>query len=340
MSDSAYTIGIDIGGTNTVVGAVGHDGRCVLRTSFPTTSEKTAEDFVARIALCIRDLCTQLPLQFSLLGIGVAAPAARHREGSVRNPANLPWGTVNLVAMLKGHFNLPIALTNDSNAAALGELYYGAGRGRSDFVAMTLGTGLGSGIIVDGKLLYGSNDLAGELGHVILEEDGRECGCHRRGCAETYVSASGLRRTAFELLAQENEESVMRDISFSNLTARKIFDFAIGGDLLAAKAFQITGKYLGRLLVNAVTAYDPEAIILSGGLMESGDLLLNPTREYFNENLLSLYKGGVEIIKSGLPNNDAAILGASSLIGYTTQALQAGASGSSKPPGKRAVLAH
>ncbi len=319
MIDTEYIIGIDIGGTNTVVGVVDSNGACLFKSSFPTSQQKDLDQFIGKLVSTIGELFRKLPGRSSLRGIGVAAPAARHREGTVRNPANLPWGTVNLVEMLKRHFTLPIALTNDSNAAALGEFYFGAGRGKRNFVAMTLGTGLGAGIVMNRELLYGSNDLAGELGHVILEERGRECGCRRRGCAETYVSASGLRRTVFELLAQKNDESVMRDSSFNELSAKTICDLALGGDTIASEAFEITGRYLGRLLANTVAAYDPEAIILSGGLMGAGDLLLRPTRKCFADDLLSLYKGGIEIISSGLANNDAAIIGASCLIGKVAE---------------------
>ena len=314
MTEKKFTIGVDIGGTNTVAGLVSRDGVCLSKLSIPMAGQKNVEEFIQHLTSIIDKLQRKLPAGNGLRGIGLAAPAARHREGIIKDPANLHWGTVNLVDILKRHYGMPIAITNDSNAAALGELNFGAGKGMQNFVVLTLGTGLGAGIITDGRLLYGRNDMAGELGHIILEAGGRQCGCMRRGCAETYASASGLRRTAFDLLARETDESQMREVSFRDLNSKRIYEFASEGDLLALKAFEVTGDYLGRLLANTVAAFDPEAIILSGGLAEAGELLLRPTRKSFEEHVLGLHKGGVEIINSTMSNGDAAILGASCLI--------------------------
>lgn len=309
-----YAIGVDIGGTNTVIGAVDRSGRFLFKTSFPTVGQKTVGDFIKRLTASIDKETRKTPAGFILHGIGLAAPAAQHREGIVKDPANLHWGTVNLVEIIKHQFGVPTAITNDSNAAALGELRYGAGYGKNNFVVLTLGTGLGAGVVVDGRLLYGNNDMAGELGHVVLEYNGRRCGCLRRGCAETYISASGLRRTAIELLARDTDESPIRAISFNDLSAKRIFELASDGDVIATRAFEVTGAYLGRLLANTVAAFDPELVILSGGLTEAGDLLLLPTRKSFEENVLLSHWGTVEIVKSALTNGDAAILGASSLV--------------------------
>ena len=308
------TIGVDIGGTNTVVGAILRDGTFAFKSSFPTTGHKNVEEFIKRLIDSIDKIQTTIAKGSRMCGIGLAAPAARHREGIIKDPANLQWGTVNLVEILKRQYGLPTAITNDSNAAALGEMKYGAGKGMRNFVVLTLGTGLGAGIVMDGRLLYGNNDVAGELGHITLVAGGRQCGCLRRGCAETYVSASGLRRTAFELLALENDDSRMRDVSFNELSSKKIYDLAREGDDLAVKTFDVTGDYLGRLLANAVAAFDPETIILSGGLSEAGDLLLHPTRKSFEENVLGLHRGTVGIVKSTMKDGDAAILGASCLV--------------------------
>jgi glucokinase len=314
VNKNEFTIGIDIGGTNTVVGAVGRDGISPFKSSFPTTGHQNVEEFIQKLTASIDKIQRELPSGSTLRGIGLAAPAARHREGIIKDPANLQWGTVNLVEILKRQYGLPTAITNDSNAAALGEMKYGAGKGLRNFVVLTLGTGLGAGIVMDGRLIYGNNDMAGELGHVTLEPGGRQCGCLRRGCAETYISASGLRRTAFDLLVRDNDDSRMRDVSFHQLSSKMIYDLACEGDRLAQKAFDVTGDYLGRLLANTVAALDPEAIILSGGLVEAGDLLLRPTKRSFEENVLGLQKGMVAILKSAMSNGDAAILGASCLV--------------------------
>ena len=314
VDEKEFAIGVDIGGTNTVVGIVSRSGRCVIKTTFPTTEQKNVEEFIKRLTTTIDKLRGQIPAGSIVGGIGLAAPAARHREGIVKDPANLQWGTVNLVAILKQQYGMATAITNDSNAAALGEMAYGKGKGLQNFVVLTLGTGLGAGIVIDGRLLYGNNDMAGELGHVTLEAGGRLCGCMRRGCAETYVSARGLRRTAFDLLARENDDSILRTISFNELSSKTIYELACKGDSLALKAFEVTGDYLGRLLANTVAAFDPEAIILTGGLAEAGELLFRPTRKSFEESVLGLHKGTVEILKSAMSNEDAAILGASSLV--------------------------
>lgn len=192
MHENVFTVGVDIGGTNTVIGIVDNKGNCLHKTSISMSDQKNAEIFVKTLSLSIKENCAKLPENNILRGIGVAAPAARHHKGIIKNPANLQWGTVNLVEMLSQYFDVPIAITNDSNAAALGELKYGLAQGKSNFITITLGTGLGAGIIVDGKLLYGHNSMAGELGHIIIEPQGRQCGCGRRGCVETVRFCSRI----------------------------------------------------------------------------------------------------------------------------------------------------
>ncbi len=216
--------------------------------------------------------------------------------------------------LLKPDLDLPIVLTNDSNAAALGEMKFGLAKGMKDFVVITMGTGLGAGIVVDGRLLYGENGVAGELGHMIIEPGGRLCGCKRRGCVETYVSATGIRRTVFELMAHSTGETELREISFNQLTAEKTHELARRGDPIAIEAFERTGNILGRVLSNTVAVFDPEAIILSGGLMHAGDFLLEPTIKSFNENVLKLHKRKAVILQSQLKDGEAAIVGASSLV--------------------------
>jgi glucokinase len=309
--ESAGIIGIDIGGTNTVVGFIDEKGNCREQDHIIMSTQTDANMFIDVLASTIKNVIHKHH-NLILQGIGVAAPAARHHEGVIKNPANLKWGVVDIVGMLKQYFDLPIAITNDSNAAALGELHFGSTRGMKNFIVLTLGTGLGAGIIADGRLLYGHNSMGGELGHIMMEPNGRSCGCGRKGCAETYVSATGLRRTVYELLATNNQKSILRSISYDQLTSKKIYELACAGESLAAEAFAVTGKYLGILIANAVAIFDSEAIILSGGLSEAGNLLMEPTIRSFKENALDWQKDSVLIQKSQLHN--AAILGASSMI--------------------------
>ncbi len=314
MQHQKFTIGIDIGGTNTVVGLVAGGGDCVEKTRFLTQECLSIEDFRLKLVGGITELSQKRGGMRHIAGIGIAAPAARHREGTIQSPANLQWGTVDIVNVLKPYYDLPIVLINDSNAAALGEMKFGVAKGMKNFVVITMGTGLGAGIVVDGRLLYGENGVAGELGHMTIEPGGRLCGCKRRGCVETYVSATGIRRTVFELLARSTEETELREISYNQLTAEKTHELARRGDPIAIEAFEFTGKLLGRVLSNTVAVFDPEAIILSGGLMHAGDVLLEPTTKSFSENVLKLHKRKAVILKSQLKDGEAAILGASSLV--------------------------
>jgi glucokinase len=306
--------GVDIGGTNTAVGFVGEDGRVILRSTFPTGGRGTAGEFVDLLSRTIRWMAEKLPSHASLRAIGMAAPAADGRTGMLESPANLNWGSVDLAAMVRERFDLPVAITNDANAALLGEMYYGAAQGMSNVTMITLGTGLGVGAVINGALVLGAHGAAGEFGHITMAVEGRYCGCGRRGCAETYVSAPGLRRTVFELLALRLEESALRHISFSSLTAEDVSKHALQGDTLATEAFNITGWYLGRLIADVALAFDPEAVILFGGLMNAGDLLVVPARRSFEEHALAIARGRIRILVSALNDGRAAILGASRLV--------------------------
>ncbi|HVN47947.1 MAG TPA: ROK family protein [Bacteroidota bacterium] len=312
MKEATLTIGVDIGGTNTVVGVVDTDGVCLHKTSIAMKDQKSAELFMRTLSSTINELCRNLPSNKTICGIGIAAPAARHNKGIVKNPANLQWGTVNLVEMMGQYFDVPIAITNDSNAAALGELKCGLAQGKKNFITLTLGTGLGAGIVVEGALLYGHNSMAGELGHMTIEPQGRRCGCGRRGCVETYVSASGVCRTVFELLEKETDPTKLRSFCYDNLTSLQVFELAQLGDPVAIKAFNMTGDYLGRMIANTVAAFDPELVILSGGLSNAEGALLVPTKKAFEENALEWHKDSVVIKKSHLQN--AAIIGASAMM--------------------------
>ena len=319
MAHQGYKVGIDIGGTNTIAGIVNGRGECIGKAGFLTQTCTSVDDFAAKLAGAIAGLLEEWVPGKAVGGIGVASPAARQREGTIQGPANLRWNSINIVSLLKTHFDVPIVVTNDSNAAAIGEMKYGAARGMRNFVVLTIGTGLGAGIVIDGRLLHGENGVAGELGHMTIEPGGRLCGCRRRGCVETYVSATGIRRTAAELMARSTEESELRSIPFTKLTADKIYEAARRGDPIAREAFEVTGKILGRVLSNTAAVFDPEAIILSGGLMNAGDLMMEPTIRSFDDNVLALNNKKSSIVRSHLNDGEAAILGASFLVGEAAE---------------------
>lgn len=307
-------LGIDIGGTNTVFGIVTKKGNIVFKESISTNGMDPAEDLFERIFTTFNDLYNQYSSEYKLVGIGVGAPDGNYYKGSIENPPNLNWGYVNVIELVQKHYNIPAALTNDANAAAIGEMQFGAARGMKNFVEITLGTGLGSGIVVDGKVLYGHDGFAGELGHVNAVRDGRRCGCGKKGCLETYASATGIIRTVSEMLATYRESSPLRDIPNTEITAKKIYDAASGGDKIAINAFKYTGKILGESLADTVAILSPEAIVIFGGLAQAGDLIIEPTKKHMELNLLNNYKGKIKLITSGLNEGDAAVLGSSALI--------------------------
>ncbi|MEW6509851.1 MAG: ROK family protein [Bacteroidota bacterium] len=315
MAATEVTLGIDIGGTYTKFGFVDRQGNCVGESSIPTNAGEPPEKLVARLHQNVEATRKALDGRYLLKGIGVGAPNANYYRGTVENPPNLKWGViVPLAAMLKKLYDLPVAVTNDANAAALGEMLYGAARGMKDFIVITLGTGLGSGIVAGGNLIYGADGFAGELGHTIVDPNGRECGCGRRGCLETYASATGICRTVFQLLADRRDESELRAIVPQDLTAKAIAEAADRGDMLAREAFELTGRYLGFKLADSVAHLSPEAIILFGGLANAGPLIFEPTKRHMEANLLSTFKNKVKIIPSGLKEGNTAVLGASALI--------------------------
>ncbi|MCE1190163.1 MAG: ROK family protein [Ignavibacteria bacterium] len=314
MDTEKMVIGIDIGGTNTVLGGIDLRNNVIAEGHIKTQVWEGVHGFIKRLVAAIEKIEKENENSHSLAGIGIAAPSANYVTGVIESSANLKWGDVNFIDLLKEHYSVPIALLNDANAAALGEQLFGCAKGMKNFIVLTLGTGLGTGIVVDGKLLFGENGFAGELGHAIVEKDGRQCNCGRQGCLETYVSASGIRRTVFDLLGKYNDASELRLMNFDNVSSRMIFELAQRGDAIANKAFQYTGEILGRALANMVTYLDPQAIILSGGLAEADNYLLEPTSKYFEKFLLSVYKGKVQIRKSQLINGKAAVLGAGSFV--------------------------
>jgi glucokinase len=314
MSKDQIVIGVDVGGTNTTIGVVDFNNNMLLENSFLTNPEQGADTFANSLSNHINNAYSKYKNDYSLEGIGIAAPGANYLNGIIESPANLKWGNVKFIELMKNHFHVPMALINDANAAALGELQFGSAKGLSNFIVLTLGTGLGTGIVLDGHLLYGENGYAGELGHAIIEKNGRQCNCGKQGCLETYVSASGIRRTVLNLLSNSNEPSELRHMDFESITGKIIGDLGKKNDPIAVKAFNYTGEILGLALSNLVTFFDPKAIILCGGLVEADELLLNPTFTTFEKYLLNIYKGKVKIIKSVMINGKSAVLGACSFI--------------------------
>ena len=247
-------------------------------------------------------------------GMGVGAPNGNYYKGTIEFAPNLPWkGVIPLAAMFEDKLGIPTALTNDANAAAIGEMTYGAARGLRNFIMITLGTGVGSGIVINGQLVYGHDGFAGELGHVIVERDGRLCGCGRKGCLETYCSATGVARTAREFLVARSEPSLLREIPAEEIVSKDVYDAAIKGDKLAQEIFEYTGTILGRALADFIAFSSPEAIILFGGLAKSGDLIMKPIQKAMDENVLKIYAGKTKLLLSQLKDADAAVLGASAL---------------------------
>ena len=312
--DKPYVIGVDLGGTNTVFGIVDARGNVVVNASIKTAVHNEIELYLDDLVVGLNMLIEQVGGKDKIRGIGVGAPNGNYFNGSIEFAPNLPWkGKIPLAQMLQERIGIPVALTNDANAAAIGEMTYGAARGMKDFIVMTLGTGVGSGIVVGGQLVYGHDGFAGELGHMIVRRNGRMCGCGRQGCLETYTSATGVARTAREYLSIRSDESLLRSVDVESITSKDVYDAAMQGDALALEIFEATGAILGESFADFVTFSSPEAIILFGGLTKSGDLLMNPIKHHMEKNLLPIYKGKTKLLFSQLKESDAAVLGASAL---------------------------
>ena len=312
--DKPYVIGVDLGGTNTVFGIVDARGNVVVNASIKTAVHNEIELYRDDLVVGLNMLIEQVGGKDKIRGIGVGAPNGNYFNGSIEFAPNLPWkGKIPLAQMLQERIGIPVALTNDANAAAIGEMTYGAARGMKDFIVITLGTGVGSGIVVGGQLVYGHDGFAGELGHMIVRRNGRMCGCGRQGCLETYTSATGVARTAREYLSIRSDESLLRSVDVESITSKDVYDAAMQGDALALEIFEATGAILGESFADFVTFSSPEAIILFGGLTKSGDLLMNPIKHHMEKNLLPIYKGKTKLLFSQLKESDAAVLGASAL---------------------------
>ena len=310
-----YVMGIDIGGTNTVFGIVDARGTVLGSGSIKTQKHKDFDAYVDELFESASILIKQLDAEEKIHGIGVGAPNANYFTGMIETAVNLPWPPpVPLAQKISEKFGLPCAVTNDANAAAIGEMTYGVARGMKDFIMITLGTGVGSGVVVNGTMVYGADGLAGELGHISVRRNGRTCGCGRHGCLETYASATGVARTAREFLeARKDEPSRLREIPMEEITSKDVYDAAVAGDKLAKDVFDFTGKILGEALADFAAFTSPEAFIIFGGLSKSGDLLMKPLRAAFEADCLPMHKGKIKILLSDLKESDAAVLGASAL---------------------------
>ncbi|MCD4680065.1 MAG: ROK family protein [Bacteroidales bacterium] len=308
-------IGIDIGGTNTIFGLVDKNGRILIEDSIRTSDHEEVEDFLKALASKMNQTISEISEPIELKGIGIGAPNGNYYKGTIEFAPNLKWkGIIELVKMMKQYFPVPVFLTNDANAAAIGEMIYGGAKGMKDFFIVTLGTGVGSGFVINGNVVYGHDGFAGELGHTIVKENGRDCGCGQKGCLEAYASANGLKRTVCELIAKHSYSGMLKDKSCEDLSAKDIDTAARKGDTMALEAFEITGKILGKSLANTIAITSPEAIFLFGGLANAGKLILDPTKKHMEDNLLNIYKNKVKLLKSSLLEENAAILGSSALV--------------------------
>ena len=310
-----YVIGIDMGGTNTAFGIVDARGNVIASSSIKTRKHSKIEDYIDELYTEITRLIDANDAQDKIQGIGIGAPNANYFTGIIEDGVNLPWPTpIPLAELVSKKFGIPAVITNDANAAAIGEMTYGVARGLKDFIMITLGTGVGSGIVINGQMVYGHDGFAGELGHVIMKRNnGRTCGCGRTGCLEAYCSATGVARTAREFLDIRKEDSLLRNLPVEEITSKDVYDAAVSGDKIAKDIFEYTGDILGQALADFVTFSSPEAFVLFGGLTKSGDLIMKPVKESLDKNILGCYKGKVKVLVSELKESDAAILGASAL---------------------------
>lgn len=308
-------IGIDIGGTFTKYGFVDRDGKLYAEGSAPTDVFDTVEEYLDNLGKVLKEAEKTIDIAHQIVGVGIGAPDANYHRGTVEDPANLKWtGIIPLADMFRKIYDVPVKVTNDANAAALGEMIYGAARGMKDFIMITLGTGLGSGIVVNGDLVYGHDGFAGELGHVTVIKNGRKCGCGKLGCLEAYVSAPGIKRTVFELLAADHRDSELAGYSYETLDSEIIYEAARRKDPVALEAFETSGRILGEKLADAVAHTSPEAIFLFGGLAKAGEFIIQPTKKHLENNLMHLFKNKVKVLPSGLMDKNVAVLGAGALI--------------------------
>ena len=310
-----YVIGIDMGGTNTAFGLVDARGTVLASSSIKTAKHADINDYIAELHEAIMRLVEENNAVDKINGIGIGAPNACYYTGVIADGVNLPWPTpIPLADLITEKFGIPCVITNDANAAAIGEMTFGVARGMKDFIMITLGTGVGSGIVINGQVVYGHDGFAGELGHVIMKRtNGRMCGCGRSGCLEAYCSATGVARTAREFLEIRTDDSLLRNIPIDEITSKDVYDCAVQDDKLAKEIFEYTGNILGEALADFCTFSSPEAFVLFGGLTKSGELIMKPVREAYEKNVMTCFKGKAKIVLSEMKESDAAVLGASAL---------------------------
>ena len=312
--EKPYVVGMDIGGKNTIFRIVESRGNVLSTDSIKTQQHEDVEEYVDAVCKKLVPMVQAVGGAEKIKGMGVGAPNGNFYNGTIEFAPNLPWkGIIPLAAMFEEKLGIPTALTNDANAAAIGEMTYGVARGMKDFIMITLGTGVGSGIVINGQLVYGHDGFAGELGHVIVDKNGRQCNCGRKGCLETYCSATGVARTAREFLVQRTEPSLLRNIPSEEIASKDVYNAAVKGDKLALDIFEFTGRILGEALANFIAFSSPEAIVLFGGLAKSGDYIMKPIQKAIDDNILKIYAGKTRLLLSQLKDADAAVLGASAL---------------------------
>ena len=313
-----YVIGLDLGGTNSVFGIVDARGEIKATTAIKTGGYEKVEDYVAACVDALQVIIEQVGGIDKIKAMGIGAPNGNYYKGTIEFAPNLPWahhGVVPLADMFSKALGIPVALTNDANAAAIGEMVYGVARGMKNFIVITLGTGVGSGIVVNGQLLYGHDGFAGELGHVTMVrgEEGRLCGCGRTGCLEAYCSATGVARTAREILAKTNRESLLRELDPEKITSLDVSIAAGKGDELAKEIYDFTGKMLGEACADFAAFSSPEAFIFFGGMVKAGELIMKPIREAYDAHVMNIFRGKAQFLVSGLDGASAAVLGASAI---------------------------
>lgn len=313
--DKPYVLGLDMGGTNSVLGIVDARGHVLARTSIKTQEYKNINKYIDALYVEAMKIINSVGGIDNIRGIGAGVPNGNYYTGKIEGAMNLPWPNVPFAELMSAKFGIPCKITNDANAAAMGEMTYGAARGMKNFIMITLGTGVGSGIVIDGNMVYGHDGFAGELGHTCADRSAqaRQCNCGKKGCLEAYCSATGVARTAKEIVSTTKKKTTLRQLDVDNITSKDVYDAAEAGDEVAKEIFDYTGTILGRQIADFVAFSAPEAIIMFGGLTKSGHWILDPVVKALNENVLPLWRNKVQVMFSDLKEADAAVLGASAL---------------------------
>ena len=314
MDKKPYVIGLDLGGTNSEFGIVDQNANIIASTRVKTAGHGDVNQYVDDCVAALRPIIEKVGGIEKIHAMGIGAPNGNYYTGCIEFAPNLPWkGNIPLAQMFSERLGIPVRLTNDANAAAMGEMQYGVAKGMQNFIMITLGTGVGSGIVCNGQMVLGCDGMAGELGHVIVEKDGRQCGCGRKGCLECYCSATGIARTAREIVEKTDKPTILRDIPRDQIDGLAITQAARNGDAVALEIFEYTGRILGEACANFAAFSSPEAFVFFGGLSKAGDLIMNPIKKAYEENVLRVFKGKAKLLLSELDGAGAAVLGASAL---------------------------